>query len=133
MRVDNCHFIGSGDKGISVGENSQLLVLNCAFVKCDLGMEIKDASIAVVRDSLFQKNRLALHSYQKKWLYRKGGSTLLIDCRILDSREADVSMEKRSTILLMNTTVSKISQAKKRIQQIENIDEFWQNVIKSLE
>jgi hypothetical protein len=125
VRVEHCRFIGNGDKGISVGENTRLSAINCTITSCDIGIEVKDASAALVSETDFDDNRLAVHSYQKHWLYGNGGQTALASCRISGSREADLSIEKRSRLFLHNTQAARIAEGSQRVSIVDELGAEW--------
>ena len=72
--IDNINIIGSGDKCISVGEASQVTIQNSQLKNCQLGIAVKDQSIAQIENikfSLEPGNAIAL--YRKNPRYSKGG------------------------------------------------------------
>ena len=72
--VDNVKIIDSGDKCISVGEASQVTIKNSQLTDCQLGIAVKDQSIALAENiefSLGSGNAIAL--YRKNPRYSKGG------------------------------------------------------------
>ncbi len=131
ITVTNSSIKTSGDKGISVGERATLVVRDSQISQCKIGLEVKDASRALVMDSLFDGNDIALHAYQKKWLYGKGGSTAMVSCHIRHSTEADLSIEKRCDVLLVNTPVAKISNGSKRVMRTSKLPAVWEQLLSS--
>lgn len=73
LLVSGCTFENLSDKGISVGENSYLTVVNCLFIGNDIGIAPKDLSHPRVANSTFIGNRLAIGAYRKKPMF--GGSS----------------------------------------------------------
>ena len=72
--IDNVNIIGSGDKCISVGEASQVTIQNSQLENCQMGIAVKDHSIARVENiefSIEPGNAIAL--YRKNPRYSKGG------------------------------------------------------------
>lgn len=72
--IDNVNIVGSGDKCISVGEASQVTIQNSQLKNCQLGIAVKDQSIAQIENiefSLEPGNAIAL--YRKNPRYSKGG------------------------------------------------------------
>ena len=125
VRVQHCRFTGNGDKGISAGEGSRLVVSDSTLAACDIGVEVKDASSVLIRDCVFEANRLALHSYQKHWMYGNGGRTALSSCLIVGSREADLAIEKRSQVLLCRTPISSIAEGVQRVSEVDELGAEW--------
>ena len=56
----------TGDKGISVGENSRAYIADSSFRNSDIGVASKDGSIVDIRTSLFKDNRHAVAVFSKK-------------------------------------------------------------------
>ncbi len=72
--IDNVNIIGSGDKCISVGEASQVTIQNSQLENCQMGIAVKDQSIAQLENiefSIEPGNAIAL--YRKNPRYSKGG------------------------------------------------------------
>jgi len=72
--VDQAH-----DKGISVGEHSEPLVLNNLILGCKIGISCKDLSVARVAHCTFVRNRCAIEAKRKKPFFG-GGSGEFINC-----------------------------------------------------
>ncbi|MDF1839044.1 MAG: hypothetical protein P1V35_14345, partial [Planctomycetota bacterium] len=70
----------SGDKGVSVGEGSELLWSGGRLERCEIGIQVKDGSLAWIRGATFTSNELALNAYKKNWQYGGGGDGLVQDC-----------------------------------------------------
>lgn len=71
--ISGCTFENLTDKGISVGENSHPVIVNCLFIGNDIGVAPKDLSHPRVANSTFIGNRLAIGAYRKKPMF--GGSS----------------------------------------------------------
>jgi hypothetical protein len=71
--IDSSEMKKSGDKGISIGENSNVLVLNSNIIKNKIGIASKDRSIAKVIHSNFLSNKSHIDAYQKNFQYGDGG------------------------------------------------------------
>ncbi len=72
--IDDVRITGSGDKCISVGEASHVTIRNSQLTDCQLGIAVKDHSIALVENiqfSIASGNAIAL--YRKNPRYSKGG------------------------------------------------------------
>jgi len=72
--IDNINVIGSGDKCISVGEASQVTITNSQLKDCQMGIAVKDQSIARLENiefSLAAGNAIGL--YRKNPRYSRGG------------------------------------------------------------
>jgi hypothetical protein len=76
---------GSTDKGISSGENSQVLVIDTLFHKCDIGIQAKDRSQVLVFNCDFVSCKWALDAYKKNWQYGGGGHAYIHKSRFFDN------------------------------------------------
>ncbi len=88
--VRDCRFIKLLDKGISVGEASQVLVLSSRFEGNTLGMAVKDLSVTHVDGCTFIGNATAYGVYRKKPIH--GGAYLFLYANELvdNAREREV-------------------------------------------
>ena len=73
VAIHHSLFEGMGDKGISVGENSDILAYNNVFKHSKIGLACKDLSHAGIYASVFYGNETAVAVYRKKQLF--GGAT----------------------------------------------------------
>ena len=73
IRVNKCVFTRAGDKGISVGEKSNLVIDGCVFEECNVGIEIKDKSVVAFERNIFRNCHTAINMYKKNWRYGGGG------------------------------------------------------------
>lgn len=73
--VTGCVFSRMMDKGISVGEASQLLVRASRFEGNRMALAAKDLSIAYVEGNVFLDNRVIFGAYRKKPIY--GGARVM--------------------------------------------------------
>lgn len=75
VQVSNLYVKGAGDKCISVGEESDLVVANASLANCEIGIAVKDQSKADLTEVDFQENReKAISLYQKNPRYGSGGT-----------------------------------------------------------
>lgn len=86
--VDGTRILDSGDKGISVGENTIVFCRNVEFVRCLRGVEGKDSSLAHIYNSLFDANDMAVNAYKKNWRYGDGGHVILHKCRMVNTKRS---------------------------------------------
>lgn len=73
VRVSDSFFERAGDKGISVGEKSDLAIDGSVFKKCNIGIEIKDKSVVRLKRNVFRECNAAINLYKKNWRYGGGG------------------------------------------------------------
>jgi len=72
-RVIGNRILDSGDKGISVGEDSSPLVFENLISGCVRGIEAKDRSEPFVFHSTIEKNQLGVYAHIKNWRYGEAG------------------------------------------------------------
>ena len=85
--ISNCSFDRCGDKGISIGEDTQLCVVDSRFERCMKAMEAKDGSTAAVLHADVIDCTTALNAYKKNWRYAAGGHLTVWRSRFLDNLE----------------------------------------------
>ena len=73
--VYNSSFNKFDDKGMSIGEESNISVTSCIFSDNKLGMAIKDLSVVKMDSCTFKGNKLVISLYRKKQMF--GGGTLI--------------------------------------------------------
>jgi parallel beta-helix repeat protein len=77
LRIEDNTIIGSGDKCISVGEQSVVTVTRTRMARCKgTGIAVKDLSRAFVKESTIVNNAVGVELYKKKDFF--GGGTLEI-------------------------------------------------------
>jgi len=113
---------GSGDKGISVGEDTRLLAIGCRFQGNNIGVESKDGSVAVLYNADLVGNGLALNAYDKNWQYEGGGFTYLYKSRLVDNEKA-IEAKKGSAIWVHDTYFDRpLDPDTKRVAIDETVD-----------
>lgn len=75
--VDSTVIFGSKDKGLSIGESSDILIYNSLLEKNNIALAIKDKSDAKVLHVNFKDNKTQISAYRKNWQYGGGGSTYI--------------------------------------------------------
>lgn len=73
--IRNCSIKNTGDKGISGGERSHLIIENVAIVNANIAIASKDNSTVEIRNSSLSDSRYGYAAYNKKSEY-KGVATL---------------------------------------------------------
>jgi hypothetical protein len=74
-QLHQVNILYSGDKAVSVGENSQVLINDSIFSSNNYGVASKDLSKASIKNSLIENNKIQLGVYKKNWRY--GGSGII--------------------------------------------------------
>ena len=95
----------SGDKGISVGENSTILVHNTRIADSKIGVQSKDASAAFLSHSEILRNATQLHSFKKNWRYGTGG-TIISDKSIFRGDRHLIEAGEQSRIVINDSGFS---------------------------
>ena len=119
--VDSSIILGSKDKGISVGESSNILIYNTVFKKNNIALAVKDHSVAKVLHVNFEDNKTQLSSYRKNWQYGTGGKTYIYRS-YFTAEENLLETSNESSLLIDDTSII----GKKLIQgkniTIKNVD-----------
>jgi hypothetical protein len=102
--VSRSVFERSGDKGISVGESSDLFGVNNSLIDNQIGVQSKDGSTAVLFNQSLKNNGIALHAYKKNWQYGTGG-TIFLAKSIVSGGEIAARAQKQSQIHLFDSFV----------------------------
>jgi hypothetical protein len=110
----------AGDKGVSVGEASSPVIFNVAIVDSEIGIQSKDGSTPLILNSVLTGNNLGIDLYQKNLRYGEGGQGTLVNSLIFMNRRADYVLDKRSRLLVLNSTVGRVEE--ERAGQIEFVN-----------
>ncbi len=117
--IENLKVINSKDKGISIGENSDITIKNTSVKNNKIGAAIKDNSKAQFHKVKFSDNDVQFASYAKNWRYGRGGDAQVFNS-IIEAEEnkfvttmdpedflkkKDENLVQNSTIKLMNTEI----------------------------
>lgn len=114
--IDRTEIYDSGDKGISVGENTTLLATRVKLIRCFIGVEGKDNSLAYVINSLFDGNkRWAVHAYKKNWRYDDGGHVFVHYSQFLNT-QGGLQADKRSSVFVENSYLDKPVRSATRVR-----------------
>ncbi len=89
-------IFGCVDKGISLGETSQVVVKDNIIALCAIGIAVKDNSVAVVENNIFAKNGVGIDAYNGKQVF--GGGTIIARKNFFVDNKDKTSKDKRSTI-----------------------------------
>ncbi|MEE2940151.1 MAG: CotH kinase family protein [Planctomycetota bacterium] len=117
--VSDTRFIESGDKGISVGEDSQLVVSNSLFDGCLRAIESKDKSIAIIVNSdVFDSGEIGVNAYNKNWRYGGGGTAHVHKCRFAGNDVA-LRADRRSRITIGDSSVDELGEIDARRITVE--------------
>jgi len=71
--IKNVEILNSGDKGVSIGEASNVEILESKLENNTIGIAVKDYSSSIITNSFFINNQNQLSAYKKNLEYGKGG------------------------------------------------------------
>jgi hypothetical protein len=97
--IKNSLFQNCKDKGISVGEKSNIFISKSYFLNNNIAIESKDKSVAKVKTSKFISNELAFSAYKKNWKYN-GGGTIKSENNIILNNKKTLNQDKFSSIII---------------------------------
>jgi hypothetical protein len=103
ISMKNCVIKNSGDKGISCGEKSSLIVSNCDISDGVIGVASKDKSTCKVTDIRFSNLKYGFVLLVKKDEY--GPAVLYADKVTFDTVETEYLIEKKSALYLNNEKI----------------------------
>lgn len=119
ISVQLTKIYGTGDKGLSIGENSQLIGNKITLDHCEIGVAAKDSSIAKLKNIIINNSHLGFTAYQKKPEF--GFATIEIELLTLKDVKELFLREKNSNISFDGKT---IPESDKKIKEILYGNEF---------
>ena len=120
-QISSIDLEGSGDKGISVGENSSALVWNVRLRKNAIGIEAKDSSIVNVVHSDFIANAKQINAYSKNWRYGAGGRVDVWKS-FFSGAANSLTAKKKSAVSVSDSTINPLPKRKKRVSLAADVD-----------
>ncbi|MBK9761190.1 MAG: right-handed parallel beta-helix repeat-containing protein [Flavobacteriales bacterium] len=109
LLVQDCLFVGLRDKGVSIGESSQVFSKDCTFRNNGLAIAVKDLSIAHADGNAFIGNRIVFGVYQKKPVF--GGGVLTVYNNTLEGNGQEREVDSRSKIVSSGKVDEKVEEA----------------------
>ena len=97
----------SGDKGVSVGEDTDFMMVNSSITECLIGVEMKDRSKAVIYNCEVAQNQTGLNAYRKNWRYGSGGFGFVYKSRLRENG-ATVTADRHSMIRIHDSALDPI-------------------------
>ncbi len=113
-------FEECGDKGISVGEGSQLWLEDSRVHGCVFGVQVKDGSAAWIVGGRFANNGTAWDAYRKNWQYGAGGHGVVHGAQ-LDEGETIASADKASRWYLHDVELPADWRPSRRVRRVESL------------
>jgi hypothetical protein len=96
----------SVDKGISIGESSELTMSGSTLMNNNIAIQSKDRSVGIIRNVKFLRNEIAADAYKKNWRYDGGGQISIFDS-IFSGNKIDLMADKKSAIETFGNTNSR--------------------------
>ena len=101
--IKNVEIINANDKGVSGGENSQLMVENTSISSSGIGLASKDLSIVQVDNCKISNCNYGIVLLQKKPEY--GPSTMILNNTQLLNSKTDLLIEEGSLVIINGDTI----------------------------
>ncbi len=95
--IESSVFDTARDKGVSVGEDSHLVIDKCLFRDCVIGLQIKDRSQVQFRENLIDGSPVAIDLQKKNWRYDGGGLLEAGDIYVVNC-ERDITYDAYSRV-----------------------------------
>ena len=81
--ITNSQINGSGDKAISAGEDSNVLIYNSSILENNIGIAVKDGSEVTVENSSLKNYPYNISAFSKNWQYgNQGGKINVLNSQI---------------------------------------------------
>lgn len=98
LLLEGNRIYNSSDKGVSVGQSSEVVMRQNLIVGCALGVGVKDAGSTVLVDqNTFARNAVGVWSYEKN-LGAGGGAATVTNCIFSASKDASLLVDALSTL-----------------------------------
>jgi len=117
--VESSSIIGSKDKGISIGENSNILIYKIFLKNNNLGIAVKDKSIAEIVETRFKNNNIQISAYAKNWQYGGGGTVNVVNSEF-ESEINSLESSNSSKIYIDNSAIDGNRKIKGKTVFIDN-------------
>lgn len=108
-----------GDKGASVGEASELIVVNSYLRNSYIGVEAKDGSYVGILHSDLVDNELQFSLYNKNWRYGQGGNLIETDKSFIKSSINRVDVKEGSKVIVSDSTIVNGFPDSKRVELLK--------------
>jgi len=124
MLIVDTIFFGMGDKAVSIGEQSQVDLLNNRVQNSVYGVVVKDLSRVRMYSTVIQRNQYGVASYRKKPLF--GGGTVHIIGGLLLENKNDFLIDQVSSISLYGVGLEQLPKLKKIVLKDQRLGEIAQ-------
>jgi hypothetical protein len=102
VAVIESRISGAEDKGISVGEGSDLLAWNTAVRDSNIGVQVKDGSKAVLYNVELAENLKGMDACLKNWQYGGGGEAHVLKSRLVGGGDG-ITADGKSTVKVIDS------------------------------
>ena len=119
-------FSGFSDKGVSIGEETYVVLYDNKMTNNNLGVAVKDSSHAFFIENSFENNQIAISAYQKKIIYPSGGYSYLYN-NDYDSNENLYESDEKSQKKDLELSSEEYDSIKKSITD-EDIEVLFQSL-----
>ena len=97
VKINSANINNCGDKGISIGEASNVNGKNIIISNCKIGIASKDDSLGTFDTIVLKSNNIGLAKYLKNWRYRFPGN-IIINNSIFEKNKINQFFEKEKII-----------------------------------
>ena len=122
--IESSYMTGSGDKAISAGENSNVMIYNSLFYKNNIGLATKDGSNAYILYSNLENNKTQLSAYKKNWQYGGGGSAQVFNSYFVANTNHFNSGNKSKILIDDSSIVGEVNLEGKDLIFQDHVDFF---------
>jgi hypothetical protein len=102
------------DKGVSVGEATEVVIRKSRIENNKIGIETKDGSRAQVLNTSFNRNTTQLYANMKNWRYGSGGRIEVRDSVLTDDNNI-IKVDKKSTIRVTGSQMAPLVKPSKGV------------------
>lgn len=105
LEITDNTILNHGDKCISIGERAKALILDNTAAGCNIGIAVKDSSVAKIENNIIIKNKTAgLSLYRKKQEFIEGGKAVVSKSIIWDNGQ-EIDLDDLSFLNISESTV----------------------------
>jgi hypothetical protein len=104
VTINNMVLSDNRDKGVSIGEASQVTLSNTIVKDNVVGVESKDGSHGIIKETTFVGNRTQINAYKKNWRYNAGGQIFVSNSRF-KGLDNIIIADKNSAIQVSNSVM----------------------------
>ena len=97
VRIHGNLIYNSHDKGISIGQESSVIIERNLIVGCDMGVAVKDSSYAYVNQNTFYNNDISVAGYEKN-AGKGGGNADVVNTIMSGSGESPIFIDDLSAL-----------------------------------